>query len=306
MSNTLQVPVPEIQSEYLGINNFLKPEKIPVIFTVGKILKSDGSILDITEINKSGYYIYKEESSGAVKIWDKKSEGWEIHGNVQKNNRELLPMEYIPENTNTPWKGTLFLIETEKKFQATDIILDYPRYFVKCIFEHQDSQENVHTGESDRSVEMRLPNLGANINVGMKIPSLTKEIIAGLEFQAKKDPDNVKYFIKNNTIDSASVKLKKDGAVTIKNDVGKAEIVIDRNGNTSLNTASGSVRVKLEPSGKITIENSNAHIIMNSTGNINISGNVTINGSVEIQGNLDVPKINGRAVRLYASHPFDI
>ncbi len=256
MAYELSVPTPQISSNYIGTNNFLKKREAPVIFTLGNVLKDDGSILLIEDVEKAYFYVFKEDLARTVRLWDKKNNNWGTIGDVQNEDREISPLEYVPESPTTPWKGNFLLLGEDKKYDETSPN-GFPRYFIRCYFEYKVSESVLHTGESNRSIAMMLPELGADINVGLGIPGLKKELAAGLEFKSKKNPDWVNYFIKNNF------------------------------GNVTAN-------VQLEKNGVLTIKNSNAQITINSSGDINLSPKagrkVIIRGEVEITG---ITTING-------------
>ena len=298
MPDELTVPAPTITSNLLA-NNFLEKRESPVNFTLGKVLKSDGNELLIYEVDKAVFLVFQVDQAGHETIWDKKNESWKAIGDVPENDRETYPLQYAPETPDTPWQGSVLLLGKEQKYVDTDPAVGYPGYFIRCYFEHRVSENIVHTGESVRSAVMKLPVLGAGMNVGLRIVNTGKELVAGMEFQNKMNPLWVEYFIKNGSAPyTADVNLNKSGAVMIKNT--KARVSISEYGDIELSTMAVGTRVILDRNGKVTVKSSSAEINIDTNGNINLSprvGQVNIDGDVRITGNLDVERIRNRDVQ---------
>lgn len=248
MSSELIIPAPQFPDDTVDLNSgFLKKRADVIEFSLPPLLKRDGSKLLIEEVDKSGYYIFREGASGGINIWDNKagdSGAWISHEDVPSEDRELNPLAYNSDDHS--WKGYLILMGAEDKYAEVDSNDAYYRYFLRCYFGYKDPQGTEIQAEGERSLSMKLHMFGEDTKAGLKFNDDVE------------NPESVEYYIRGNGEIAATVKLEKEGAITIKNKKNNASIKIANNGD-----------ITVSPSG----------------------GTVTMNGAVHIVGSL---KINNR------------
>lgn len=217
MSGELVVPTPQIPPELVDSGTGLLLDRAaPITFTLGAVRGRDGSEIDISKVDSSGFYIYRQDASGLETIWNKSTKEWATPADVLETDRELNPLEY--KGDDNTWKGLLIFMGEDGKFLETDPGGVHYRYFVRCCFENKVSEGIVHSGESDKSISIILQKLGGDAK-------------SGIDFDPDpKSPNTAKFYIKNGSDVSAFVELHKDGSITIRNNNSSSAITIESGG----------------------------------------------------------------------------
>lgn len=276
----LTVPIPEVKVE--GISGHAFVAEKPMNLSCRAVTFPDGSAMAPEQARQFGFRLFRKLSSGSIEAWHGADKAWVAESAAP----DPEPLAFQDDR----WQNVLVAMGQQDatgqdKF-ATDRLIGFPQYYIRCLFSGTDSAGVTHEGTSPPSSDFTVYAAGELDRAGLV-----------MEPEESASAEEIRLYLKDAALlaEQGVIVIRQQGSgFEIELSVSGASLTLNNSGDIALAPASGR---SLELDGDVTV-NGDLTVQQQLTvqGAASLQGGVSIDGALDVTGNVSIQgtlRVNG-------------